>query len=532
MFFCALQTRSKNSYNNNSVRSESSGNSSNLNTSSSGKALDSIESSSSDDADFDLDQDYNDDDTKTDEEREVLKGMRGKRKALKERKVLAVSSVDGIIDFWKQILVVSGLTPSTSERALQTYVSEHHDFDPYSFKRRTIATLMRYLPAMWGHEEVSSLPPSTVRNLLDLMHVALKSLQDSKLFPLQSAVSERDRLRASNEATAISSIFSNSSSSASADVAGNPGASTADSLFRRSAAARSAGFRVSEGTVAVLADMGFRQEDVRRMAASQRTNSVSALTTHLLEMQPGESSSASSSSSVLPDTSASSAESAATSLAATDATYAAAIAAATAAIAAATAVAAATTATATADFFNVSTICDVAAFMRGDEATRRAILAAFLTSRDVNEQSTTDVSAARTYTGEDSVTQPALSDATIASAPLSLAPHPSPPVSSDPLTPLSPLNALVITTTKPLPFIPRRPTEDLQKDKSVLQTILQKVFRTVPVACLRLIERGVVNAGVEWGIDVASVNQVRYHVNFSVVHFTAILSVCIHDYTK
>ena len=147
------------------------------------------------DDDLMAEEEYDDDDSKSDSDRAILRIKRGKRKALKERRLLAVSSIDGIIDFWKQILFVSGLTPSSSERALQSFVDETHDFDPYAFKRKTITTLMRYLPAMWGHEDISSLPPSTVRNLLDLMQVAIKSLQDSKLFPLQSAVSERDRLR-------------------------------------------------------------------------------------------------------------------------------------------------------------------------------------------------------------------------------------------------------------------------------------------------------------------------------------------------
>ena len=68
----------------------------------------------------------------------------------------------------------------------------------------------------------------------------------------------------------------------------------------------------------------------------------------------------------------------------------------------------------------------------------------------------------------------------------------------------------IITVSKPLPPIPRRPTDELQQNKTILQTIYQKVTKMIPLSCLRLIERGVVNSGGEWGIEVSSVNQVSY----------------------
>lgn len=147
-----------------------------------------------------------DDESKSDAERLVLRMKRGERKALKERRMIAVSSIDGLIDFWKLILTVSGTAPTSSDRALQLFVDESHDFDPYAVKRKTIAILMRYLDALWSDDRVHTLPPSTVRNLLDLLNVAIKALQDSKSFPLQSVVSERERLRSVEAAVNASAL--------------------------------------------------------------------------------------------------------------------------------------------------------------------------------------------------------------------------------------------------------------------------------------------------------------------------------------
>jgi hypothetical protein len=65
------------------------------------------------------------------------------------------------------------------------------------------------------------------------------------------------------------------------------------------------------------------------------------------------------------------------------------------------------------------------------------------------------------------------------------------------------------TITKPLPLIPRLPSEKMLRGKAVLQQILQKVLSMVPSSCLRLIERGIVRSGGEWGIEVSSANQVQ-----------------------
>ena len=240
-------------------------------------------------SDLDIGVEYEDDESKSTEERTLLRAKRGLRKALKERRLLAVSSIDGIIDFWKQILTVSGNTPCTSERTLQSFVDEDHDFDPYAVKRRTITILMRYLPSMWAHEAVSSLPPSTVRNLLDLMQVALKAIQDSKFFPLQSTVSERDRQRSTTDMHVVVPASSSAPTNVTltlvntaAPVPSRPNAR----LLRRGATGdgASSSFRVYESAVTILTDMGFLEADVRRLATAHRTNSITTLTTHLLEM--------------------------------------------------------------------------------------------------------------------------------------------------------------------------------------------------------------------------------------------------------
>ena len=384
------------------------------------------------DDDLMTDIEYDDDDSKSDIDRAILRIKRGKRKALKERRLLAVSSIDGIIDFWKQILFVSGLTPSSSERALQSFVDETHDFDPYAFKRKTITTLMRYLPAMWGHEDISSLPPSTVRNLLDLMQVAIKSLQDSKLFPLQSAVSERDRLR--------TTIITPSP----ADGPSFPGPISTSPIVAvaRRRDDRDNLFRVSTGTVAILTDMGFRDEDVRRLAVQYRTNSVSALSNHLLELGSNPE----------PETTPT----------------------------------ADTTVTSTSDAVVVTDTSEANSVSLSLDSTSSS---SSVPVPDSDPETNTNA-------GLDPLTKECAVSA-IDNAPTAISATTG---ISDSLA--------SITVVKPLPLISRRPTEELHKDKAVLQTITKKVFRMVPLSCLRLIERGLVSAGGEWGIEVSSVNQV------------------------
>jgi hypothetical protein len=391
---------------------------------------------------------YEDDDKKTTEERAVLRSLRGYMKALKERRLLAVSSIDGIIDFWKQILSVSGNTPSNSERSLQRFVDEDHDFDPYSFKRKTITILMRYLPAMWSHEAVSSLPPSTVRNLLDLMQVAIKTLLDCKLFPLQSAVSERDRLKPSSEVVeSTTSAFSFAAARASArasrravggsEMAVNP-------------------FRVQENVVATLTDMGFTDGDVRRMAAAHRTNSISALTTHLLELG---SSAMQSAAAVTGDSTAP--------VAADDA---------------------AETASASATTYDPDSATSTATAASGLTVSEGVILPPEQLEIQTSESLDSDTTPQPIIAGDSSGdTQSSVNIPTVT---------------------LQQPCELVLTTLKPLPLIPRRPTENLQKSKTFLHQILRKTLSMVPLSCLRLIERGVVKARGEWGIEVSSVNQV------------------------
>lgn len=227
---------------------------------------------------------FEDDISKTDDERSLLKTKRGEVKAMKERRNIAVSSIDGMIDFWKLILTVSSMNPTSTDKALQLFADDSHDFDPYVLKRKTIGILMRYLNALWSDERVHTLPPSTVRNLLDLLNVAIKACQDSKAFPLRNAVSESQRLR-------------------SVEAAVNASALTA-SRIRRGAGSQPVAFVLNDNTLNALTDMGFAEADVRNLAVTYRTNSVATLTNYLLEA-PSSSYPSSSSSSAASRSSAS-----------------------------------------------------------------------------------------------------------------------------------------------------------------------------------------------------------------------------------
>jgi hypothetical protein len=209
-------------------------------------------------------------------------------------------------------------------------------------------------------------------------------------------------------------------------------------------------FRVQENVVATLTDMGFTDGDVRRMAAAHRTNSISALTTHLLELG---SSAMQSAAAVTGDSAAPvAADGVAEAASDPDSAY----------------------ATATA--------------ASGLTAGVGVILPPERLEMQTSESLDSDTTPQPIIAG-------GCSDDTQNSVNITTETLQQP-------------CELVLTTLKPLPLIPRRPTENLQKSKTFLHQILRKTLSMVPLSCLRLIERGVVKARGEWGIEVSSVNQV------------------------
>lgn len=116
------------------------------------------------------------------------------RKKIKDRRMLAVSNVDLIIDLWKNFYRSYVIT-SSGPLELMELSDASHFFDPIVLKRKLLLTISRYVGQTWSHQYLYSLPPTTVKNVLDLVQVVLKSLFDAKNEPLSSRKNGKQRRR-------------------------------------------------------------------------------------------------------------------------------------------------------------------------------------------------------------------------------------------------------------------------------------------------------------------------------------------------
>jgi hypothetical protein len=116
------------------------------------------------------------------------------RKKIKDRRMLAVSNVDLIIDLWKNFFRSYSVT-SAGSLELMELSDPKHSFDPIVIKRKLLMTLVRYVGQSWSHEYLHTLPPTTVKNVFDLVQVVIKSMFDAKNDPLSSQKNLKQRQR-------------------------------------------------------------------------------------------------------------------------------------------------------------------------------------------------------------------------------------------------------------------------------------------------------------------------------------------------
>jgi hypothetical protein len=147
-------------------------------------------------------------------------------------------------------------------------------------KRTVLTTMCKYLVQVWSHNDLHLLPPTTVKNVVDLMAVVIKSLSDHK------AVSTlRSPLPATTPTAAGSS---------GAAASGGAHGEMARLLSRLDAARRiptaNAGaqappqeFVVSEDCINTLQEMGFSRRAIVRAATMLRSNNANHIVPHLLE---------------------------------------------------------------------------------------------------------------------------------------------------------------------------------------------------------------------------------------------------------
>jgi hypothetical protein len=146
--------------------------------------------------------DENDDESDIGESMEVVdvdvdegqSNQKSLRKKIKDRRMLAVSNVDLIIDLWKNFFRSYSVTSSGSLELMELSDATH-SFDPIVIKRKLLMTLVRYVGQSWSHEYLHTLPPTTVKNVFDLVQVVIKSMFEAKNDPLTSQKSSKQRPR-------------------------------------------------------------------------------------------------------------------------------------------------------------------------------------------------------------------------------------------------------------------------------------------------------------------------------------------------
>lgn len=152
--------------------------------------------SNGDDEDEEDEEDADDDDDDT--KPEVVERKLTKKN--RDRRVLAVSNIDIVIDLWQHFF--KGLTAESTGRISSGFMDatdDAHAFDPPVFKRKLFMTLVRYMDQAWSHDKLHTLPPTTVKNVLELVQIVIKSLFEAKEYSLRTRVrslSQSGRIRA------------------------------------------------------------------------------------------------------------------------------------------------------------------------------------------------------------------------------------------------------------------------------------------------------------------------------------------------
>eukprot|EP01038_Epipyxis_sp_PR26KG_P006704 gene6704-9196_t len=211
-----------------------------------------------------------------------------------ERRALALSHVDTILDFWKLIFSASAVAVSSTnpmERSLQRYSSETRHYDPVVFKRQLFILCTRYLPISWSHSSVHSLPPSVIKNVLELMTVVVKALQDARLLPASSPSVNLSSTpsKASIMGSGSSHLYSRSGMRRSLGEGPQRVLGLRESSIENlepmapSIRAEPASYPASNTTISRLQDMGFTRALILQAINTLRTNSVQQLIPYIIE---------------------------------------------------------------------------------------------------------------------------------------------------------------------------------------------------------------------------------------------------------
>jgi hypothetical protein len=198
------------------------------------------------------------------------------RRSIIERKTLALSSLDNLIDFWRQLLQYCGSSATTFERNLRSTLSDDtHDYDPYVCRRKLCLMMLKQLTPLWLNKSLYSLPYHAVRSILDLLYIAIKTSQDMKGFPVQSMTSTSAQIGQLQIGNSISPSLLPTLNVVSSRIGQLRERNRERSEHRRE-------FRPDETALNTLVSMGFGRDTVTNAMNTLRTNSISAITEHLL----------------------------------------------------------------------------------------------------------------------------------------------------------------------------------------------------------------------------------------------------------
>lgn len=217
------------------------------------------------------------------------------RRALRERRLLAVSSIDNVANLYKLLCtaVANGqnspgqLNLTSTEKVLQRDANDEHDFDPYAMRRYILNTLTKYLSQIWSHPQLHHLPPYTTKNILDMLAVVIKSLHDLKTAsgiraPLPAAHSSSAG-SASNPMEALLRSSRLGGAARLGATAGRGAQLAADMHNLRALARVAPAPAISEESIRALEDMGFSRRAILRASRELHSSDANQLVSYLLE---------------------------------------------------------------------------------------------------------------------------------------------------------------------------------------------------------------------------------------------------------
>jgi hypothetical protein len=113
---------------------------------------------------------------------EDTKARRGHDRTIRERRMLAVTNVDIVIELWKLFFKSFSKSPSyfldVQYSALTNLSDQTHYFNAVELRQKLFKVLLKFLHQVWSHDKLFTLPANSVKNVLDLVHIVLKSLSD------------------------------------------------------------------------------------------------------------------------------------------------------------------------------------------------------------------------------------------------------------------------------------------------------------------------------------------------------------------